>query len=147
MSVHVSECEFVFASVWAYIYMCVGFFIVPGGYGFGKANLGLRALGPCQAHQPISYAICYGMATAYMHTCTSTQTASNPTPTQGPFPENSSSFTSDFSYEMRRTELVLSLQISCHIIAAYFLMSLTHPAYYSVNSPSMLISSLKYPWI
>lgn len=44
------------------IWECVGFhvrvgsFIVPGGYGFGKANLGLRACGPCQANQPISYA-------------------------------------------------------------------------------------------
>lgn len=50
------------------LYVRVGFFIVPGGYGFGKANLGLRALGPCQAHQPISYAIRYRTATACIHT-------------------------------------------------------------------------------
>lgn len=47
------------------LYVRVGFFIVPGGYGFGKANLGLRALGPCQAHQQISYAIRYRTTAAF----------------------------------------------------------------------------------
>lgn len=62
VDVHVYICECVG------LYVRVGFFIVPGGYGFEKANLGLRALGPCQAHQPISYAIRYRTATAYMQT-------------------------------------------------------------------------------
>lgn len=70
-----------FVSVFIYIYVCVcicqcvaldvrvGFFIVPEGFGFGKANLGLRALGLCQAHQPILYAVCYRTAPACTHAC------------------------------------------------------------------------------
>lgn len=50
-------------------YVCVGLFIVLTGYGFGKANLSLGALGPCQLHQPVSYAICYRTTTACIHTC------------------------------------------------------------------------------
>lgn len=81
------------------LYVCVGFFIVPGGYGFGKANLGLRALGPCQTHQPISYAIRYRTTTASMHTCANMQ-HHPPTPhLLIPFLVHSHSFISDFSSE------------------------------------------------
>lgn len=65
-------CVFQFVGMCAF-YAEVGFFIMPGGHGFGKANLGLRALGPCQAHQPISQTVRYRIATACIHTCTNMQ--------------------------------------------------------------------------
>lgn len=52
------------------LYLNVGFFIVPEEYGLGKANLGLRAPGPCQTHQPVSCAIMCRTAVTYTHTCT-----------------------------------------------------------------------------
>lgn len=75
-----------YEKVWVYIYMW-DFSLCQGEYGFEKANLGLRALGPCQAHRPISHIICYRTATTYAQTCNQ----SNPSPTPGSrlFPVNS----------------------------------------------------------
>lgn len=80
-------------------YVRVGFFIVLGGYGFGKANLGLRAMGPCQAHQPISYAIRYRTTTACMHTCT------NMHPPPPPFPSMSTVIHSSLTSAMTHCTL------------------------------------------
>lgn len=86
----------------------VGFFIVPGGYGFGKANLGLRALGPCQARQPISYAIRYRTTTAYMHTCANTQP-----PPPSPFPSLSTVIHSSVTSAMKHIERWNQSQLVC----------------------------------
>lgn len=60
--------------IYTYVCVCVGIMygrllIVLRGYGFEKANLSLRALGPCQLYQPVSYAICYRTTAACAHTC------------------------------------------------------------------------------
>lgn len=68
MKICVYICVCVCARVYGH-HVCVGLLIVLRGYGFGKANLSLGALGPCQLHQPVSYAICYRTTTARIHTC------------------------------------------------------------------------------
>ena len=101
IGVFFQECACVHICIGECVGLCVwvGFFIVPWGYGFGKANLGLRALGPCQAHQPISY------AKAYMQTCTSM-----PPPPPPPFASPSTVTHSFILY----VETSHSLCVSCH---------------------------------
>lgn len=87
------------------LYVRVGFFIVPGGYGFGKANLGLRALGPCQAHQQISYAIRYRTTAAFN---------AHMRKHANLFSEHSHSLKSDSSYDTLYVGTSCSLCVSCH---------------------------------